>query len=132
MDGKKFGELCEIEFAVEAMRLGLIVSKPFGEVKYDLIIDNGKKRLRIQIKSTRTLSCKTKKSQFYSVNISSGSYGQTLYNKKQIDFFAIYVAPEKTWYIIPVCFLNVGKISLAPSSENSKYDQFREAWHLIQ
>jgi len=125
---KEFGELCEMEFAVKAMRKGYIVSKPLSETKYDLVLDTGNEPLRIQIKSTRT---KGKTDNSYCVLVSYGNEQKKLYNKDQIDFFGIYISDRETWYIIPVEFINSAKITLYIGSEVSKYEQFREAWHLL-
>lgn len=127
MHVKEFGELCEMEFAVAAMKRGMIVSKPLQTTKYDLIVDNRKSRLRVQVKATRYLN-KNK----YEISISHGCESKKLYNKKQIDFFAIYIQPEDLWYFIPVDFINCAKIGLNINSETSKYKQFKNAWHLIE
>ena len=45
-------EMAEAAFVAKAVSLGLCVSKPWGESqRYDLIVDNGRRLLRVQVKS---------------------------------------------------------------------------------
>lgn len=127
---KGFGEMCEMEFIVRAMRLGLKVSRPLTETKYDVVIDNGKNLLRIQVKGTRSINNKGAMS--YGVMTSYGAYGKKLYDKTHMDFFAIFVEPENIWFIVPVDEINYSKITLSPHAKKSKYTPFKDAWHLIQ
>src|ERR1700758_1283858 len=49
---KQRGEMAEAAFVAKAASLGLCLSKPWGESsRYDLIVDNGKRLLRVQVKS---------------------------------------------------------------------------------
>lgn len=127
---KGFGELIEMEFMVRAMRLGLKVSRPLNETKYDVIVDNGRNLFRIQVKATRSINNKNAKS--YGVMTSYGTEGKKLYNRSHIDFFAIYVEPEKCWFIMPVETICHAKITISMKAKNSKYASFKEAWHLVQ
>ncbi len=44
--------MAEAAFVAKAVSLGLCVSKPWGESqRYDLIVDNGRRLLRVQVKS---------------------------------------------------------------------------------
>jgi hypothetical protein len=58
----------------------------------------------------------------------------------QIDFFAIGACPERSrgiipaqvFYIIPLAATNnQPDILLTPHRKNSKYAQYKEAWHLL-
>jgi hypothetical protein len=52
MDTKELGDLDELAFVLAASSKGLAVSKPFGDCRrYDLIVDSGRRLLRIQVKS---------------------------------------------------------------------------------
>ncbi len=49
---KQRGQLAEAAFPAIAARLGFRVSKPWGESsRYDFILDNGRRLLRVQVKS---------------------------------------------------------------------------------
>lgn len=125
---KGFGELCEMEFCLRAMRLGLRISRPITESKYDVVVDNGKKLLRIQVKATRPVIRRNG----YGVMVSYGKDSKKIYDISHIDFFAIFIEPVDVWFIVPVDFINCSKITFSPGSKKSKYAPYENAWHLIQ
>ena len=54
------------------------------------------------------------------------------YAKDSLDFIAAYVIPADTWYIIPVTAVgSQAHLLLAPHRKHSKYDRYKEAWHLL-
>lgn len=121
-------EAAELRFHALALEQGLLVSKPSVSTRYDFILDNGKRLDRVQVKAT------------YSKNPSHTAYSLLIrprarsYTADQIDFLVAYVAPEDTWYIVPVTALAQTKHMLVfPQNEASRgrYERFREAWHLL-
>jgi PD-(D/E)XK endonuclease len=53
---KRFGEHSEAAFLHKASSLGFGIAKPWGDSeRYDFILDNGRGRLRVQIKATDSL-----------------------------------------------------------------------------
>jgi PD-(D/E)XK nuclease superfamily protein len=113
-DTKREGELAESAFLHKALKIGLKVSKPFGDSeRYDFIVDNGRKRWRVQVRSTRTIS----RPKMYSVvacfkiNHGRGAVQQVPYTDEEIDFLAVQVVPEDTWYLLPVAALR-GRLRL--------------------
>jgi len=133
MTPKGIGELAEMEFMLEASRKGLTVCKPFTHFcKYDFIVDNGKRLLRVQVKSTAIERFREdRKSSQFSIMVSHGSSKKEHYTKDQIDVFAIFIGPLKVWYFIPVHAVNACKISLNPQGKQSKYAVFKENWDMI-
>jgi hypothetical protein len=128
---REFGEVCEMLFAVQAMKRGLIVSKPLHNVKYDFIVDNGTSLVRVQVKSTRSVTSRPNaKYKAYGVMVAHGFKSKKLYDKNHIDVFAIYVQPENAWFFIPVEDLNASKISVLLEG-GSKYVQYLEAWKFL-
>lgn len=132
------GEWVESLFLARANELGLAVSKPWGDsMRYDFVVEggsrhhDGKRRLRrVQVKSTSR-----RFNRGYHCHIDSQNQkgkGTTAYTAAEIDFFAIYVVPERVWYILPIELLAGcrGNVYLNPHT-GSKYNQFREAWHLL-
>ena len=82
--------------------------------------------LRIQIKSTR---CRHSDGA-YKCHIDSNGTPYTLH---QLDFIAAYVIPAKVWYIIPLAATRgQSEVLLAPNRPKSKYNKFKEAWHLLR
>jgi len=123
------GELAQAEFLCDALKRGLIVSEPFGDnAKYDFIVDNGKKLLRIQVKST---SCYLEKKDCYQLQTSRGASKKELYNHHEIDFFACYIIPTSVWYLIPVYSVTTPMIRVYDKSETSKFSTFKENWNLL-
>jgi hypothetical protein len=98
---------------------------------YDFIVDNGAHLVRVQVKSTSTVS-----NGLYHVNAGRRSTsGPVPYQPSQVDYLAIYVFPEDTWYILPVPIL-VGRNSLLlyphRNPKPGRYGPYREAWHLLR
>ena len=51
---KAIGDLSELEVALALVRAGYLVSKPLGDShRYDLIIDDGERLARVQVKTGR-------------------------------------------------------------------------------
>jgi hypothetical protein len=55
------------------------------------------------------------------------------YAQDQVDFIAAYVIEADVWYIIPTAALE-GRIHvmLSPHRQNSKFAQYKEAWHQLR
>jgi len=138
-DPKRRGELGEITFLQRATALGLRVSKPFGDSDpYDFIVDNGRRRWLVQVKSTGKFCDKN----VYHVNAGRhvyagrGAVPQLVpYLPEEVHFLAVLIVPEDTWYIIPVQALD-GRVSLRINSHNHQkrgdFANYAEAWHLLQ
>ncbi len=124
---KQRGEMAEAAFVAKAVSLGLCVSKPWGESqRYDLIVDNGRRLLRVQVKSAHR-PCEGN-----SYNIQARGNSGRVYDATEIDFLVAWIAPVNAWYVFPVEeFRSHSQMQLFPSSRKSKYDKFREAWHLV-
>ena len=92
---KKRGEWVELLFMTVAAGLGFIVAKPWGETaRYDVIVENEGRFLRIQVKSTETC-----KEGCYLCELRM--FDNHLYVAGEVDYFAIYILPEDLWYIFP-------------------------------
>jgi hypothetical protein len=107
--------------------LSHVVSKPFGDnAKYDLIVDTGIELQRVQVKSTGRkdtsggMDC-------YSCLVCSGRDSKSKYSKTDIDYIAIYVIPENTWYKIPVTEVKGKTVKLYPhrNSQRNTYEKSR-------
>lgn len=125
---KHRGESAELKFMAEAAARGLTVLKPHGDsARYDVVVDNGARLLRVQVKSTSHLAngayrcCYTTRYRAYSAN--------------DFDILAAYVFPYDAWYIIPSSAVPPGrvKVDLYPHRPRGRrlYDSYREAWRLL-
>ena len=117
------GDIAELEFEVQATRRKLVVSRPVITHDYDRIVDNGKKRLRIQIKSTFT------EGPNYGLNIAKGMTNKKTYTREEIDFIVCFINELKSWYIFPIEVVEgLQKVTVSPDSVESKWNKYRDSW----
>jgi len=124
------GEWAELQFMAKAAKLGLRISKPWGECRYDVIVESGGRFIRIQVKST---ICRKRKG-FYACSVKPSPTSRP-YQRGEFDFVAAYLIPEDIWYIFPArVVVNKGRstIILSSSSPVSKHAPYKEAWHLLR
>ena len=122
---KQRGEWAESVFMAKAHERGLPVSKPWGDSwPYDFVVGTTGRFVSVQVKST--------------LNRPVSGYVCTVqahrpYPAGSFDFVAAYIIPADTWYILPAAFIQGMKVvTLQPDSPNSKYEPYREAWHLLR
>ncbi|HEV3308616.1 MAG TPA: group I intron-associated PD-(D/E)XK endonuclease [Candidatus Sulfotelmatobacter sp.] len=131
---KQRGEWVELLFMAIAAEYGFYILKPWGETRpYDVGIEHASNFLRVQVKST---TCRT----------GTGYFCQFMphgrkehYKLSDLDLFAAYVIPVKTWYIIPAALLLGDErktgIMLHPVEPLKKnrysYEAYKEAWPLL-
>ena len=110
---------------VRAAEYGLQVSKPWGETAhYDFAVEAAGHFARVQVKSTMF---KDRGGYSCSVRGCSGPYVGEVF-----DFVAVYVIPKDAWYIIPAEVIRgQGSVAVYPQLKKSKYERYREAWHLL-
>jgi PD-(D/E)XK endonuclease len=125
------GEIGEAAFVHEAMRLGFVVARPYGQGRrYDFMVEGGHKLWRIQVKT-----CGTLKGDLYRVNIrcKTNRVGHA-YSSSDVDFVVVYIMPEQTWYVLPIRAV-AGRTTLLFRPEGyarpDAYARYREAWHLM-
>ena len=125
-DKKIRGEWAESVFVPRATEHGLPVSKPWGEMNsFDFVVGRPGRFASVQVKST-TMRLGTG----YQCYVRGG---HKAYASGSFDFLAAYVIPDDVWYIIPASVIRgLESISLYPHSPTAKYEQYREAWHLLQ
>jgi len=126
------GELGEVAFMHKATSLGFAFAVPYGHIhRYDFIVESGAKLWRVQVKTT---TVKTRG--LYAVTIRHhADHKARAYTESQIDFVAVYIVPEDTWYILPVREV-VGRKTLRFRPKGYAradiYGCYREAWHLLR
>lgn len=96
------GAVAEAEIATTAIRLGLVVLQPIGDgSRYDLVIDTGRRLLRIQCKwgsrqgEVITAHCRTSRH-------TPGGFRHTTYSADEVDAIAVYSPDTDRCYLIPV------------------------------
>lgn len=115
-----------MRFMARAAESGLLVNKPFGESQnYDFVVGRQGRFVSVQVKSTTN--------EFEGGYLCNVGMGDHSYAAGAFDFLAAYVVPEDVWSIIPQKRIRGMRcISLYTHSGESKYERYREAWHLLQ
>ena len=111
----KTGETAELIFASEAAKQGFVVLFPHSDsIPYDFAIDNGKRILTIQVKST-----------------AGGDRGVLIkgYKYKSVNFMAIYMHATNEFYIVPIKYMLKFK---SRTSIGPRYNKYKNAWHLLK
>jgi hypothetical protein len=123
---KARGEWAELRFMTRAAELGFIVTKPWGDMApFDLALAYRGHFVRVQVKCTIF-----HRGNSYKCHLDSNGVP---YRPDQIDFFAAYVIPTDTWYILPIKATNhQPDILLTPHCKNAKYEKYKEAWPLLK
>ncbi len=113
----------------KAASLGFGVAKPWGDCdRYDVLVHTGKIFRRMQVKS---VWAKTPRRNYYRIH-TTNRIGIP-YTADEIDFLVGYIFPEDLWYIFPAPVMRGLKcVCLSPGSKRSRYEQYREAWKLIE
>tara|TARA_Y100001938_G_scaffold10242_1_gene12610 strand:- start:934 stop:1335 length:402 start_codon:yes stop_codon:yes gene_type:complete len=128
---KRQGASYEALFKSEALRRGLDVLDPVGDyLTYDVLVTKGKSVFRVQIKGTTS---RPKGKKHFKIQAAKGRYSREMLTKDHCDVFAAYVAPAKTWYIIPTEELIAVSMYLSPDNEysNAQYEMWKEAWNVF-
>lgn len=92
-----------------------------------MIVDTGKKRHRVQVKST------SKAGEAIDVQFmtSAGGKKKRRYTKTEVDFIALYISTYDAWYLFPIEDVETG-VTIRPHSRTCKYRQYLEAWGLLK
>lgn len=134
---KKNGKYSELQFAALAIKLGYNVLQPIEDSNaYDLVLEKDNKYIRVQIKSTHTLrervcsAYKGKKyyTKTYSFNTSNK---KNVYNKQDVDFMIAHIAPEDTWYILPISKFKRKSLSFGVNDTTGKYVKYKNNFKLL-
>jgi len=129
---KRAGERSEAAFLYKAAELGFGVPKPWGDSeRYDFILDNGRRLLRIQVKATNSLRARAYETRAtYTVG-----KGRAVYSALDIDFLVAHVVPLDLWYVLPVAACRPAPMLRFYPHRKAKLmrlEKYREAWGLMK
>ena len=121
MDVKHRGALTELQCITYLHGLGYTISIPYGDnARYDLILDTGKKLLRIQIK---TASKVTDTNDTYTIKTCSTGINQhqnkiKSYTDEEVEYIGTYI--NNKVYLIPIeqCGKRGKRLRFAPPLNN--------------
>ncbi len=127
-DKKERGEWAESVFLARAGEQGLPVSKLWGDSRsFDCVVGRPGRVKAVQVKCTIAV---LESGKGYCCSTCSS---HKPYRAGAFDFFAAYVIPEDAWYIIPAKLIHgLRSISLCTEGGEAKYEEYREAWHLLR
>ena len=129
---KRAGERSEAAFLYKASELGFGVAKPWGDSeRYDFIVDNGRRLLRVQVKATDCL-----RAQAYETRATyTVGKGRAVYSRRDIDFLVAHVVPLDVWYVLPieVC-VPAPMLRFYPhrKAKQMRLEKYKEAWELMR
>jgi hypothetical protein len=116
----------------KATALGFPLALPYGHLhRYDFIVESGKNLWRVQVKTSSFVMRGLYRLCLYRRTNRMGH----AYTESEIDFVAVYIVPENTWYILPVRELVERQTLLFRPKGYSRLDpyaHYREAWHLLR
>src|SRR3954462_13042887 len=116
----------------QSQRTRLRRPQPWGDSeRYDFILDNGSRLLRVQIKATDCLRAHAYETRAtYTVG-----KGRAVYGPKDIDFLVAHVIPLDLWYVLPVrACMPAPMLRFYPhrKAKIMRLEKYREAWHLMK
>jgi hypothetical protein len=116
----------------KATSLGFPLALPSGHLhRYDFIVESGKNLWRVQVKTSGFM----KRGLYRLCIYNSGNRAGHAYTVSEIDFVAVLIIPEDTWYILPVReVLERQTLLFRPNGypRPDPYAYYREAWHLLR
>ncbi len=124
------GEVAELVFWERAVRMGHVVSKPYGDsAAFDFVVGSSPQLIRVQVRSTHTANPRGR----YSVDADHIVNGNNRpLTKQEIDLLAAYILPEDIWYFIPVEAFSPHKnlhfYLRATRKTGDLWRQYRENW----
>ena len=129
---KRCGERSEAAFLHKASSLGFGVARPWGDSeRYDFILDNGHRLLRVQIKATDSLRAGA-----YETRATyTDRKGRAIYSPDDIDFLVAHIIPLDIWYVLPVeVCMPAPMLRFYPHREakQMRLGKYRDAWGLMR
>jgi hypothetical protein len=125
---KRRGEIAEAMFLAKMAAIGFSVATPWGDSdRYDLIVDTGKRLLRVQVKSAHRVSANAGGG----YHVRAHGHRRKSYRASEIDLLVAYVVPEDAWYVFPPgAFQKMKSMRLFPrrGRKKSKFEEYREGW----
>lgn len=117
------GQLAVSKTELRALELGYLPSRPMFDGRYDLIIDNQKELLRIQIKYANGKSSNSSGSVVVKLEYENRNKKFYTYQENEVDALVVYIPEiDKLCYFPKKIFIGKRKLSirLVPSKNNQK------------
>lgn len=121
MDNNKKGLLTELNFELEAVRLGFTVLRPVSTERFDFVLKKKNKYFRIQVKTARA---KKNCTNIYSVSVSStanANQNKKTYSKEEIDYIATNI--ENDWILVDISKV-VARSGISIATNSLRYKKY--------
>lgn len=117
------GDVAEYLFAAALLDRGMVPCWPSTDSQpYDLVVDVGSERYRVQVKGT------TKRGSSVHVPLIMRQGKKTRrYTKKDVDLVVLYLFEYDTWYIFPVSVVR-SSVTIRPGSPRCRWKRYAAAW----
>ena len=89
MNKKQKGNYAEAKVELAALEKGWIISRPMSVARYDLILDDGKKLHRVQVKYAGQGDKNSSGAVKFSAN--NGPHSPECYTKDEVDLILVYI-----------------------------------------
>jgi len=118
------GQLAVSKAELRAFELGFLPSRPLYDARYDLIIDNGKRLLRVQVKYADGRSTNSGGSVIVKLEYEDRQKNVYTHNNSEVDVLVVYIpCINKLCYFPKEVFIGKRKISIRIN--NAKNNQKR-------
>lgn len=122
------GQIAATRTELRALELGFVPSRPIFDTRYDLILDNGKKLLRIQIKYADGKPSNSQGAAVVKLAYSNRKKQTYLYRKNEVDGLVVFIPKiDKLCFFPPDVF--VGKSRLYIRLNKSRNNQIKGIVH---
>lgn len=103
METRYKGQIAELKACIKALEKGFIISKPVVDSRYDLVIDDGEKLWRVQVKYCDNTESNRGTSASVGLRRWAGSNSKITRNYKasEIDALVVYLPATDKLYWIP-------------------------------
>lgn len=121
MDNNKKGLLTELNFELEAVRLGFTVLRPVSTERFDFVLKKKNKYFRVQVKTARA---KKNCTNIYSVSVSStanANQNKKPYSKEEIDYIATNI--ENDWILVDISKV-VARSGISIATNSLRYKKY--------
>lgn len=107
------GQIAATKVELRALELGFIPSKPVFDTRYDLILDDGNKLLRVQIKYANAKPSYINGSVSVNLTYTNRKNEVYTYNQSEVDALIVYLPKlDKLCYLTPDLFIGKTRIYL--------------------
>ena len=127
-ENKAAGIVYEVEFQLECLKRGYVVSVPVGDnAGYDFVVDGDDGLKRIQVRGTTLF-------QNYRYQVGTGTGANKTVRRDAYDFLVVRIPNHDAWYVVPRKVLgNIKAVHFFPQNPASKgkYEPYRDAFGLL-